>query len=84
MDRDVLPQPIQEQEVTIPESASSLHIRHSLLETRLHNKIKHGCPQGPLCTSLLSQMNQLLELLVMVEHEREFIRELFLLVSNVL
>ena len=44
------------------------------LETRLHNNFKYGCPQGPLCASLLNQMNQLLELLVMVVHEREFIR----------
>ena len=34
-------------------------------ETRLHNN-KHGFPHGPPCASLL---NQLLELLVMVEHE---------------
>ena len=44
-------------------------------EIRLHNNNnKYGCPQEPLCASLLNQMNQLLELLVMVEHEGEFIR----------
>ena len=33
-----------------------------VLETRLHNNNKYGCPQGPLCASLLNQMNQRLEL----------------------
>ena len=30
--------------------------------------------RGPLCASLLNQMNQLLLLLAIVEHERELIR----------
>ena len=40
-------------------------------ETRLHNK--YGCPGG-LFAVFTEQMNQLLELLAMVEHERVFIR----------
>ena len=40
-------------------------------------------PPGPLSASLLNQMNQLLELLALVEHERVFIRGLFIIVSNV-
>ena len=42
-------------------------------KTRLHNNYKYGCPQGILCSIHREKMNQLLELLAMVEHEREFI-----------
>ena len=53
-----------------------------VLETRLHNNNKYGRPLGPLWASFLNQTNQLLELLAMVEDERELIRGLFIIVRH--
>ena len=53
-----------------------------VLETRLHNNNKCGRPLGPLWAPFLNQTNQLLELLAMVEDERELIRGLFIIVRH--
>jgi hypothetical protein len=55
------------------EAPMSLH-KPSFFRNKSVQEKSMDARRGPLCASLLNQMNQLLLLLAIVEHERELIR----------